>query len=206
MGIIACGVYINILHRLMVVYLCVAIILRVCSDGNFYYFYLKFLPFLFIIGTYGAPADCWSMGAVLYVMLVARFPEFHKHENGRIELKLPGPLWDNKSAEARALVKVRCFVLFGFMDIIVRMKTSVHIRVDVNQCLLLSYCCYHCSVRVLICRYIYINRLSHFCLSFHVFTLVLLGLDVLRPQQAPHSPSGTVPPLAGSLRHLTLQF
>mmetsp|Transcript_7380 Transcript_7380/g.12421 ORF Transcript_7380/g.12421 Transcript_7380/m.12421 type:complete len:993 (-) Transcript_7380:289-3267(-) len=56
-------------------------------------------------GTYGAPADCWSMGAVLYVMLVARFPEFHKHENGRIELKLPGPLWDSKSPEARDLVK-----------------------------------------------------------------------------------------------------
>jgi calcium-dependent protein kinase len=25
-------------------------------------------------GTYGLPADCWSLGAVLYVMLVARFP------------------------------------------------------------------------------------------------------------------------------------
>lgn len=47
------------------------------------------------------------MGAVLYVMLVARFPEFHKHENGSIELKLPGPLWNNKSPEARELVKVR---------------------------------------------------------------------------------------------------
>jgi hypothetical protein len=58
------------------------------------------------IGTYGAPADCWSMGAVLYVMLVARFPEFHRHNNGSIELKLPGPLWDSKSQEARDLVKV----------------------------------------------------------------------------------------------------
>lgn len=29
-------------------------------------------------GTYGLPADCWSLGAVLYVMLVARFPEFEK--------------------------------------------------------------------------------------------------------------------------------
>jgi hypothetical protein len=27
-------------------------------------------------GTYGFPADCWSLGAVLHVMLVARFPEF----------------------------------------------------------------------------------------------------------------------------------
>ncbi len=25
---------------------------------------------------YGCPADCWSMGAVLHVMLVAKFPEF----------------------------------------------------------------------------------------------------------------------------------
>ena len=26
-------------------------------------------------GTYGREVDCWSLGAVLYVMLVARFPE-----------------------------------------------------------------------------------------------------------------------------------
>lgn len=26
--------------------------------------------------TYGVEVDCWSLGAVLYVMLVARFPEF----------------------------------------------------------------------------------------------------------------------------------
>lgn len=25
---------------------------------------------------YGTPVDCWSLGAMLYVMLVARFPEF----------------------------------------------------------------------------------------------------------------------------------
>ena len=29
-------------------------------------------------GTYGLAADCWSLGAVLYVMLVARFPEFEQ--------------------------------------------------------------------------------------------------------------------------------
>eukprot|EP00128_Syssomonas_multiformis_P012359 Colp12_sorted_trinity150504_noHs@17730 len=29
-------------------------------------------------GTYSFPADCWSLGAVLYVMLVARFPEFEQ--------------------------------------------------------------------------------------------------------------------------------
>ncbi|CAN0253927.1 unnamed protein product, partial [Discosporangium mesarthrocarpum] len=27
-------------------------------------------------GTYGTPVDCWSLGAMLFVMLVARFPEF----------------------------------------------------------------------------------------------------------------------------------
>ena len=33
-------------------------------------------------GTYGLPADCWSLGAVLYVMLVARFPEFEQDPTG----------------------------------------------------------------------------------------------------------------------------
>ena len=33
-------------------------------------------------GTYGLPADCWSLGAVLYVMLVARFPEFEQDNTG----------------------------------------------------------------------------------------------------------------------------
>jgi hypothetical protein len=27
-------------------------------------------------GAYGCPADCWSLGAVLHVMLVAKFPSF----------------------------------------------------------------------------------------------------------------------------------
>lgn len=27
-------------------------------------------------GAYGFPADCWSLGAVLHVMLVAKFPAF----------------------------------------------------------------------------------------------------------------------------------
>ena len=39
-------------------------------------------------------------------MLVARFPEFHKFDNGGMELKLPMALWGNKSDEAKDIVKV----------------------------------------------------------------------------------------------------
>lgn len=41
---------------------------------------------------YGTPVDCWSLGAMLYVMLVARFPEFQLQvgffleEQGRVEV------------------------------------------------------------------------------------------------------------------------
>lgn len=28
-------------------------------------------------GSYGTAVDCWSLGAVLFVMLAARFPEFN---------------------------------------------------------------------------------------------------------------------------------
>lgn len=34
-------------------------------------------------GTYGVAADCWSLGAVLYVMLVARFPEFVMYKRNK---------------------------------------------------------------------------------------------------------------------------
>lgn len=56
-------------------------------------------------GTYGLPADCWSLGAVLYVMLVARFPEFEQNpQTGKIVLKLPPQLWGDISQEAKHLV------------------------------------------------------------------------------------------------------
>ena len=56
-------------------------------------------------GTYGLPADCWSLGAVLYVMLVARFPEFKQDAaTKKIVLKLPGVLWSGISAAAKELV------------------------------------------------------------------------------------------------------
>ena len=57
-------------------------------------------------GTYGLPADCWSLGAVLYVMLVARFPEFEQvPETGKIVLRLPPALWDNVSTNAKELIR-----------------------------------------------------------------------------------------------------
>jgi len=57
-------------------------------------------------GTYGLPADCWSLGAVLYVMLVARFPEFeHDAVTDKIVLRLPTILWDGISLEAKHLVR-----------------------------------------------------------------------------------------------------
>lgn len=55
-------------------------------------------------GTYGLPADCWSLGAVLYVMLVARFPEFEQDPTGKVVLKLPQALWSHITPEAKALV------------------------------------------------------------------------------------------------------
>jgi serine/threonine protein kinase len=58
-------------------------------------------------GTYGPPADCWSLGAVLYVMLVARFPEFDHNvgHTGRLVLRLPPALWSDKSSEAKLLIQ-----------------------------------------------------------------------------------------------------
>jgi hypothetical protein len=56
-------------------------------------------------GTYGLPADCWSLGAVLYVMLVARFPEFEKDNTGKVVLKLPPSLWQDISSEVKDLIR-----------------------------------------------------------------------------------------------------
>ncbi len=56
-------------------------------------------------GTYGLPADCWSLGAVLYVMLVARFPEFQQDPvTRRVVLKLSSQLWGGISSAAKDLV------------------------------------------------------------------------------------------------------
>lgn len=64
---------------------------------------------------YGCPADCWSMGAVLHVMLVAKFPEFdvvHKVDPEGIltpfsgVLKVEGlGLWDTLSSTCKDLIK-----------------------------------------------------------------------------------------------------
>jgi serine/threonine protein kinase len=56
-------------------------------------------------GTYGLPADCWSLGAVLYVMLVARFPEFEQDYTGKVVVKLPPALFNNISSEAKDLIR-----------------------------------------------------------------------------------------------------
>lgn len=54
--------------------------------------------------TYGLPADCWGLGAVLYVMLVARFPEFDR-KNDRVSVKMPEQLWASKSSDVKNLIK-----------------------------------------------------------------------------------------------------
>ena len=57
-------------------------------------------------GTYSFPADCWSLGAVLYVMLVARFPEFEQDAmTGKIVVKLNPQLWGHISTEAKDLIR-----------------------------------------------------------------------------------------------------
>jgi serine/threonine protein kinase len=63
--------------------------------------------------TYGAPADCWSLGAVLYVMLVARFPVFEVDNSTRpptTRLSLPSELFRNTSPDAKDLLRsLMCF-------------------------------------------------------------------------------------------------
>ena len=74
-------------------------------------------------GTYGLPADCWSLGAVLHVMLVSRFPEFARDpETGHVKLFLPPAQWDNISTEAKDLIR-------GLMT------TSPNARMTARQCL-----------------------------------------------------------------------
>jgi len=53
---------------------------------------------------YGVQVDCWSLGAVLYVMLVARFPEFDR-SSGRPLVKLTGDHWSRISVEGKELIK-----------------------------------------------------------------------------------------------------
>lgn len=54
--------------------------------------------------TYGPAVDCWSLGAVLYVMLVARFPEFQYIGNAKT-ITLPMGLWSTSSEESKHLVR-----------------------------------------------------------------------------------------------------
>lgn len=56
-------------------------------------------------GVYGLAADCWSLGALLHVMLVARFPEFERDRKGIVSLVLPSKYWREISVQARDLVK-----------------------------------------------------------------------------------------------------
>ncbi len=48
--------------------------------------------------------DCWSLGAVLYVMLVARFPEFDR-STGSMIVKMDSPAWTGVSAAAKDLIR-----------------------------------------------------------------------------------------------------
>jgi serine/threonine protein kinase len=48
--------------------------------------------------------DCWSLGAVLYVMLVARFPEFDR-SNGGMRVKMESASWATVSDAAKDLIQ-----------------------------------------------------------------------------------------------------
>ena len=56
-------------------------------------------------GVYGLSADCWSLGALLHVMLVARFPEFERDRKGIVSLVLPPSQWAEISPQAKDLVR-----------------------------------------------------------------------------------------------------
>ena len=56
---------------------------------------------------YTTKVDCWSLGAVLYVMLVARFPDFDRGGGG-MAVKLDGPGWAQVS---QALIYARVLIL-----------------------------------------------------------------------------------------------
>jgi serine/threonine protein kinase len=49
--------------------------------------------------------DCWSLGAVLYVMLAARFPEFETRPGGKQTVRMVGELWAPVSEPAKALIR-----------------------------------------------------------------------------------------------------
>lgn len=53
---------------------------------------------------YGFKADCWSLGVVVHVMLVARYPEFDR-SSGKMVVKLDTGAWANASPEAKDLVR-----------------------------------------------------------------------------------------------------
>jgi len=53
---------------------------------------------------YGVEVDCWSLGATLYVMLCARFPEFDR-SSGKPMVRVSGPLWEGVSDSAKDLVR-----------------------------------------------------------------------------------------------------
>jgi len=55
-------------------------------------------------GRYGVEVDCWSLGAVLYVMLVAKFPEFDR-QTGVPRIRLEGPHWQHMSRESKDLIR-----------------------------------------------------------------------------------------------------
>ena len=57
-------------------------------------------------GVYGLAADCWSLGALLHVMLVARFPEFERdRKKETLSLVLPAKHWGSISEYAKDLVR-----------------------------------------------------------------------------------------------------